>query len=142
MITVIFKSVPRQPGFSSHDESPHYLSQHLFRFYNQPHSWHPPTDIYETEEQIVVLVEIAGMEESNFSVSIDHNIISISGVRSSPIFERRAFHQMEIPFGEFISQIELPASIETEKIEDSYSNGFLKINIPKEKPRQIEINEE
>lgn len=142
MITVIFKSAPRQPGFSGREESSHYLTQHLFRMYNQPHSWRPPTDIYETDEQIIVLVEIAGMMESDISVSFDHNILTISGVRSTPIDERRAFHQMEIPFGDFISQIELPAPIDVDNIEASYDNGFLRVNLPKEKPRRIEINKD
>jgi HSP20 family protein len=142
MITVIFKSVPRQPGIPSRDESPNYLPQHLFRFYNQPHSWRPPTDIYETEYQVIILVEIAGMEESGISVNIDQNILTVSGVRNAPIIERRAFHQMEIPFGDFISQIELPTSIDIEKIEANYNNGFLCINLPKEKPKRIEIKEE
>lgn len=142
MITVIFKSVPRQPGLSSREESAHYLSQHLFRFYNQPHSWRPPTDIYETEDKIIILIEISGMEESDFSVSIDQSLLSVSGMRNAPIDERRAFHQMEIPFGNFISQIELPSTIDIEKIDANYNNGFLRIDIPKEKPKRIEIKED
>ena len=82
------------------------------------------------------------MDESNIAVSFDHNILTISGSRISPIDERRAFHQMEIPFGDFISQIELPAPIDVENIEASYDNGFLRVDLTKEKPRRIEINKE
>jgi len=63
-------------------------------------------------------------------------------MRNAPIDERRAFHQMEIPFGNFISQIELPSTIDIEKIDANYNNGFLRIDIPKEKPKRIEIKED
>ncbi len=142
MITVILKTSSQSPGLSNLEDTARLLSHHLYRINSRPQSWRPPTDIYETEDQYIILVEVAGMSEDDFAVSIEGNILSINGVRNTPIDERRAFHQMEIPFGDFITQIELPAAIEVEKTEATYDNGFLKIYLPKEKPRRIEINRE
>ncbi len=142
MITVILKTSSQPPDFSNFEEAANLLSHHLYRINSRPRSWRPPTDIYETDDQYIVLVEIAGMREEDFAVSIEGSILSINGNRNSPVYERRAFHQMEIPFGDFITQIELPAAIEIDKIEAAYENGFLKISLPKEKPKRIEINRE
>ena len=141
MITVILKSGSRPANFSSRESSPQFYT-HLYRINSRPQSWQPPTDLYETENVYIILVEIAGMQESDFDISIEQNLLNINGVRNTPVDERRAFHQMEIPFGDFLTQIELPAAIEIEKTEANYKNGFLMIILPKEKPKHIEINKE
>ena len=95
------------------------------------HLWRPPTDVYETEEQIVVQVEIAGVQSADFSVSLNERRLSISGVRVDPGPERRAYHQMEVHFGEFRSDVDLPGSIDENSIEVEYSDGFLRLILPK-----------
>jgi HSP20 family molecular chaperone IbpA len=47
--------------------------------------------------------------------------------------ERRAYHQMEIPYGKFVVDIELPVGVNTEGASADYKDGFLTINLPKEK---------
>lgn len=107
----------------------------------RPHLWQPLTDVYEMEDRYVVRVEIPGMNESDFQINIDRNVLTISGTRPD-ISERRAFHQMEIHFGDFASQVELPSNVEHEKIEAEYQNGFLRVILPKAQPKQIKISKE
>ncbi|MDR3575119.1 MAG: Hsp20/alpha crystallin family protein [Anaerolineaceae bacterium] len=96
----------------------------------QPNVWRPPTDVFETEENFVVRVEIAGMRESDFSVTLDKQALTISGIR--PEFpERKAFYQMEIHFGEFVSEIEIPSPVDPDRVEAVYQDGFLRVNLPK-----------
>ncbi len=132
---------PRPIKQSSHHTGVH-LSQQPEVFSWQviihPQVWRPPTDVYETENQIVVRVEIAGMNESDFSVRLDRNHLSISGVRQDSS-EPRAFHRMEINFGEFISEIELLIPIDATKVEASYKEGFLTILLPKAQPKHLTI---
>lgn len=90
----------------------------------QPHLWSPPTDLYETEEAYVVRVEIAGMRQQDFSVTLENNYIIIRGVRSETP-ERRAYHQMEIRFGEFSSAVAVPGPVNAEKSTAEYADGFL-----------------
>ena len=102
--------------------------------------WQPPTDVYETEELLVVRMEIAGMNEDHFLIELDGQILSVRGSRLDAN-ERRAYHQMEIRFGEFNLEIELPAPIDPDQVSASYQEGFLKILLPKMAPRHIHIEE-
>ena len=94
--------------------------------------WRPPTDVYETEERLVVIVEIAGMRDEDLEVAVQDNLLLISGSRSDSV-ERKAYHQMEIPFGKFSVGIELPSQVDTENAIAEYKDGFLTIQLPKEK---------
>ncbi|MBM3143586.1 MAG: Hsp20/alpha crystallin family protein [Chloroflexi bacterium] len=102
--------------------------------------WSPPTDVFETEESVIIRVEVAGMKETGFSISLDEQSLIIQGSRLDPP-ERRAYHQMEIRFGEFISQIEMHWVIDHNGIKAKYEDGFLRICLPKAKPHQVEIRE-
>lgn len=94
--------------------------------------WRPPTDVYETEENIVVKVEIAGMRDEDLEVVVQDNLLLISGSRSDTT-ERKAYHQMEIPFGKFSVGIELTMQVDTDSATAEYKDGFLTIQLPKEK---------
>lgn len=107
---------------------------------SNPHLFHPPTDVYEREDSIDVRVEIAGMAENDFSVNLDQNILIIRGVRPD-ISERRAYHQMEINFGEFLSAVELQIPIDVERVHAEYQNGFLWVHLPKSQPKVIKVRE-
>ena len=101
-------------------------------------AWNPPTDVFETEANIIVRVEIAGMKDDDFAIELKGRFLTIRGMRQD-IPERRAFHQMEIPFGEFAIELALPQPIEPGQVEAIYENGFLRIILPKARPRQISI---
>jgi len=103
-------------------------------------AWKPPTDVYETDDAMVVRVEVAGMREENFSIELNGRELIIRGIRQDTD-ERRAFHQMEIRFGEFVLSLELPFYTGTEQIQAVYNNGFLRVMLPKAQPRQIPIIE-
>ena len=94
--------------------------------------WRPPTDVYETEENLIVKMEIAGMRDEDLEVVVQDNLLLISGSRSDSI-ERKAYHQMEIPFGKFSVGIDLPVRVDTENATAEYKDGFLTIQLPKEK---------
>ncbi len=104
------------------------------------HAWRPPTDVYEREDEIIVRVEIAGMAEDGFNISLDQNVLVIRGVRPD-LNERRAYHQMEINFGEFITAIDLPFPIDAESVRAEYQNGFLWVILPKSHPKVIKIKD-
>lgn len=111
-----------------------------WRLLHHPRLWRPPTDVFETEDLLIVRVEIAGMREEDFTISLEDRRLVIGGSRPDQA-ERRAYHQMEIPFGEFSTEIELFVPVVPDKVEAVYKDGFLKIALPKAKPRQILIGE-
>ena len=95
-------------------------------------TWRPPTDMYETEDNVIVKMEIAGMRDEDLEVALQDNQLLISGSRADST-ERKAYHQMEIPFGKFSVGIELPVRVNTESATAEYKDGFLTIQLPKEK---------
>jgi len=105
--------------------------------------WAPAVDVYETETELVVIAEIAGVTVDEVSVVINRNIMRISGFRGYPRGDRKQkLHQMEIDFGRFERVIRLPMPIQEESVRASYRDGFLSIVVPKEARspyRKIEI---
>ena len=100
--------------------------------------WTPPTDVYETEDNLVVKVEVAGMRDDHFEVSVEDQVLMIRGNR--PDFnERRAYHQMEIRFGKFEIAIGLPAGIDLDRATAEYKDGFLTVIFPKIHAKHIEV---
>ncbi|GAB4492946.1 MAG: hypothetical protein OHK0031_15990 [Anaerolineales bacterium] len=95
-----------------------------------PRAWSPPSDLYETEDAYVVRVEVAGMRQQDFSVSLQNGLLAIRGVRPDTP-ERRAYHQMEIRFGEFSLAVALPGPVNAEAVIAEYHDGFLTILLPK-----------
>lgn len=104
----------------------------------QHQAWHPPTDVYETDDCVVVKVEIAGMEEKDFGISLDGKRLLISGIRRDPA-SKLGYQQMEILYGTFETQVHLARAIEEDKIEAMYQNGFLLVHLPKVKPRTVPV---
>jgi HSP20 family protein len=100
--------------------------------------WTPPTDEYETEEAYIVRMEIAGMHEDDFEVSLENNTLFISGSRLDDVSERRAYQQMEIRFGKFASAISLPGPVDVEQAGAEYKDGFLIVVLPKINENKVE----
>ncbi len=100
--------------------------------------WCPPTDVYETEENFVVRIEIAGMREEDFEVAMENGVLSISGVRPG-MSERCAYHQMEIGFGRFDIAVEIIVPIDIESSVVEYKDGFLTVNLRKATPKDVRV---
>lgn len=92
--------------------------------------WSPPADLYETDEAYVVRAEIAGMRDAEIEITFENNILIISAMRSDSA-ERRAYHQMEIRFGRFLTAIGLPGPVDVDRAEAIYDDGFLVVTLPK-----------
>ena len=101
-------------------------------------SWRPPTDIYEIENSIVIIMELAGMHVEDFSIEVTGKRLSINGIRPH-VVDKRAYHQVEIPFGEFRAEFEIPVEFNLDTIAAVYNNGFLEVTIQKSHPKQVRI---
>jgi HSP20 family protein len=120
----------RRTNWCSSDSYAITIDSYRWKLVAHPHLWQPPTDVYEVEDALIVRVEIAGAREQDLNISLQGQVLAIRGTRlDAP--ERRAYHQMEIPFGEFGVMVELPCSIAAESIQACYQDGFLKVILPK-----------
>jgi HSP20 family protein len=142
MITVLYRTGPARPS-NLIAETPSNLVSGIvnWRLTVISNVWRPPTDVFETENDYIVRIEIAGMREEDFNLSIDQNTLYISGNRTLHN-ELRTFFQMEIHTGEFYLEVELPGAINYNFIEAEYLNGFLLISLPKARPHQIQIKQD
>ncbi len=111
--------------------NPNYLSGVVnWQLASTLNAWNPPYDLLETEQEYIVRVEIAGMCEDDFDVSFDSRFVYIKGRRIDDM-EFLTFHQMEIPFGEFSFKVEIPGSVDIDRVKGDYANGFLTVHLPK-----------
>ncbi|MEO0198986.1 MAG: Hsp20/alpha crystallin family protein [candidate division WOR-3 bacterium] len=101
----------------------------------------PPTNVYETSKDFIILMEIPGVSKDDVKVEVHGNSILVRGLRKDPVCSGDAvFHNMEIHFGRFEKVIQISAGFDNDKVKVTYTNGFLKIVIPKKSKRVVEID--
>jgi HSP20 family protein len=103
----------------------------VFHVHSQQTAWQPPTDVYETETSLVIQLEVAGMRDGHFHVSLHDRTLVVSGARLEPVRERRAYYQLEVNNGDFRSEVELPVPVSGTDMRAEYEDGFLRITLPK-----------
>lgn len=93
--------------------------------------WAPNTDVFLTDEGLVIQVEVAGIRREDLEISVEANRIMISGQRPDCCRGPNCrFLMMEINYGHFESVIELPPGYDLGKARASYQNGFLRVDVP------------
>lgn len=100
--------------------------------------WRPPTDVFETDDSVVVIVEIAGLAEGDFEISLDGRLLIVSGERHDPA-EKLAYQQMEIRYGRFRTELHVPWALESSGQSASYEDGFLRIMLRKAQSRRVPV---
>jgi len=99
-------------------------------YLKRPRVWHPPTDVYETDSHVMVKLELAGVSEDNIVVRLHGRQLTIDGQRDDPA-GKLAYHQMEISYGEFHGEVNLPCEVDQQEVRAEYEQGFLYILLPK-----------
>jgi HSP20 family protein len=100
-------------------------------------TWEPPTDVVETADEIVVSVDIAGMEGKEISVVTDGAVLRVRGTRRGAAAPGvKHFHQIEIRSGPFERAIVLPSRVDPAKVSAQYTKGLLEVRIRKLAPSE------
>ncbi len=101
----------------------------------------PPVDVYETQDHVVVLSEIAGISEEGVEVTVEGTRLSFRGEKSDRHAGPEHRHsQMEICYGPFERAVDLPAEVDAAGMEIRYGDGFLRIVLPKlKRPRRHQM---
>jgi HSP20 family protein len=107
-------------------------------------SFVPPVDIYEDEHNIVLKVEVPGIDQKDLDIRIENNTITIRGERK---FEKETkeenYHRVERRYGSFQRSFGLPNTVNPEQVTANYENGLLTVALGKRaeaKPKQIKVN--
>jgi HSP20 family protein len=96
--------------------------------------WVPNTDVYATDNGLVIKVELAGMRKEDLQLVIEANKVRITGHRPDGCRAPKCkFLVMEINYGGFESVIELPPGYDMGEAKAAYQNGFLRIDVPLQK---------
>lgn len=94
----------------------------------------PPVDVYETSSEIIIYMELPGVDPSKINVVADQHSVTITGDRPVPTFtDTTCIHQLEIEHGEFSRTIAMPNPIAPLATHSAYKKGYLKITLPKQK---------
>jgi len=108
--------------------------------------WLPAVDVAETKNEVVVNVEIPGMDPKEFDISLKEGTLTIKGEKKQERVEgEENYHLVERRYGAFTRSILLPQEVESDKISASYKNGVLTVTLPKSegaKKREIKIEVE
>jgi HSP20 family protein len=100
--------------------------------------WRPPTDVYETDDSAVVIVEIAGLAGGDFDISLDGRMLVVSGERHDPA-AKLAYQQMEIRYGRFRTEVHLPWALDSSGQTAVYEDGLLRITLRKAQSRRVPV---
>lgn len=106
----------------------------------------PEAEVVETQNDIRVVLDTPGMTAEDIDISLENNILTVSGERKSSWSDSDAreatWHISERRYGKFSRSFMLPRDVEQDRIEASFDNGVLSITIPKSEKarrRRIEI---
>ena len=100
--------------------------------------WRPALEVYETDDALVVQMEIAGIAEERLEVTVDIDRLAIRGERPAVCpDERRSYHEARIPYGGFGADVYIPFPVDADATEAEYQQGFLRIVLPRSAARTI-----
>ncbi len=106
-------------------------------------SWGPSVDVVDGQREVVVKADLPGVEAKELDISLAGNLLTISGERKGVHEEKgKGFYHSERRVGSFHRSVELPSSVDSEKVTADYKNGVLTIRLEKlesEKPRKITV---
>lgn len=92
----------------------------------------PRIDVRETDEAIVLSAELPGLEEKDFEVCIDDDVLTLKGEKRSEHQEAREGHRyVETRSGAFQRRLRLPAEVDPDAVKASFRNGVLTVTVPK-----------
>jgi len=99
---------------------------------------YPRTNIQETQKKIIIKFDLAGIEKKDIKLSInDEKILTIEGEKKESKEEKAEnYVKKEIFFGSFKKMIQLPETINEERLSTEFKNGILTITIPKKAPKK------
>ncbi|MFH1009883.1 MAG: Hsp20/alpha crystallin family protein [bacterium] len=115
--------------------------EYLFRYYYRikgpglmaaDKRWLPPADLFETQEALILIMDIAGIDRQEVSVRIEGRTLTIRGLRREiSKYPKRHYYLMEVDFGPFERRFRLPRGVDADRVEVNYVDGLLEVVMPK-----------
>ena len=100
--------------------------------------WRPAVEVYETDETLEVVCEIAGMQADDIDIALEGDVLTIQGTRPDlSVCDHRSYHIAHIEYGAFAAELRIPFAVDTESATASYENGFLRVTLPRTRVRTV-----
>jgi HSP20 family protein len=110
---------------------------------NAARRWIPSMDLVETADHFVLKADLPGMSESDVSISLEKDVLTIAGERKAEREEKHeGYYRIERSTGAFSRSLSLPEGVDADAVTAKFDNGVLEVRIPKPaqaQPRRIEI---
>jgi HSP20 family protein len=107
-------------------------------------AFRPPVDIIDTDEAILIHVELPGVKKEDVSIEVKDNILTLKGERvEERKYPQGSYYRSERIFGKFERAFSMPSRVNPDSIRASFNDGVLEVTVPKpeeQKPRQIAIS--
>jgi HSP20 family molecular chaperone IbpA len=91
----------------------------------------PRADIYEMDDQIVIVADVPGVDEGSLEVTLEKNILTINAYVDALVPEGHALSFAEFEVGDYQRSFRLSNEIDREKIEATVKDGVLRLFLPK-----------
>lgn len=102
----------------------------------------PDTDIYETDEALVVVMDMPGVEKKNIDIKVENNVLSVEGQIDFAKYENLKPVYTEYNVGHFSRSFSISRDIDSAGISAKIEDGVLTLRLPRAKeaaPRRIEV---
>jgi len=94
--------------------------------------WHPATNVYDRHGDIVVELELPGIEEKDLEMSVERDELIVKGTRTRPAeYREEDEYTSEIAYGKFHRIIQLPDTVDIDNVKATFKAGLLTITLPK-----------
>lgn len=107
-------------------------------------AWGPSVDVVDGNKEVVVKVDLPGVDPKDLDISLTGNALVISGEKKDVQEEKgKDFYRSERTFGSFRRTVELPSVVDAEKVKAEYTNGVLTVRLEKHesvKPKRIAVH--
>ena len=113
------------------------------RFAPGPGGWVPPVDIHETTDHYVITAELPGLKREDIRIHVEDGRVTLEGVRPDK-GSCEQYHRIERGHGAFSRTFQLPAPVDSERIEAGLRDGILTVTCPKlsdPSPRRVHVSE-
>jgi HSP20 family protein len=134
--------------YSDLDFRPVTFNSILDNFFNETNSktgrinkFRPSADVVETDKGYEIEVSLPGIEKNDINIDVNEGTLTISGERKlENEVEGKNYHMVETSYGSFSRSFRIPKLVDSSKIDASYKNGILKVDLPKDEKKALKTS--
>lgn len=126
------------------------LMDHVLRWRFTPvayqRTWAPRVDVYETADEYIAVVELAGVDRDNVTIEVEEHELAIVGERPIPVGDLpetgAGCLQLEIPYGPFERRLAFPVALDPARASATFHDGMLSVRVPKAPrgPKRVQVD--